>query len=133
VHDPREILAAAYELLIPGGKLIIACPNIESLPFQWFGPAWFGLDLPRHLNHFSPATLQEMLCLCGYTVETIRGIRHSDWFRASARLSARQNTMLSWQKLLTWKPLARIAAATSYFLGQSDCMIVIAERPGLSV
>ncbi|MGL4422054.1 MAG: class I SAM-dependent methyltransferase, partial [Gemmataceae bacterium] len=32
VHDPREILAAAYELLIPGGKLIIACPNIESLP-----------------------------------------------------------------------------------------------------
>src|SRR5262249_5633000 len=58
VHAPLEVLRQAHRLLVPGGRLVVAVPNIDSLPFRWFGPAWFGLDLPRHLTHFAPWTLQ---------------------------------------------------------------------------
>ena len=61
VHEPLEVLRAAHQLLAPGGKLLVATPNIDSLPFRWFGQAWYGLDLPRHLTHFSSRTLRRLL------------------------------------------------------------------------
>jgi hypothetical protein len=32
-------------------------PNTESLGHREFGPDWRGLEVPRHLHLFSPATL----------------------------------------------------------------------------
>ena len=61
VHDPQEVLSEARRTLAPGGKLIVATPNIDSLPFRWFGHAWYGLDLPRHLTHLAAWTLRLML------------------------------------------------------------------------
>src|SRR5262249_4271240 len=52
VHQPLEVLRAAHRLLVPGGQLIVMAPNIDSLPFKWFGRYWRGLNLPRHLTHF---------------------------------------------------------------------------------
>ena len=50
VHQPRQVLQAALDLLEPGGKLFVAVPNIDSRPFRRYGPDWYGLDLPRHLT-----------------------------------------------------------------------------------
>jgi len=36
VHDPLKVLRAAYELLVPGGKLILAVPNYDCLTAEWF-------------------------------------------------------------------------------------------------
>src|SRR5260221_105975 len=66
VHAPLEVLREAHRLLAPGGRLVVAVPNIDSLPFRWFGNAWYGLDLPRHLTHFAPRTLQMMLERAGF-------------------------------------------------------------------
>src|SRR5205823_1209681 len=68
VHDPLDVLRQARRLLAPGGKLVVAVPNIDSLPFRWFGHAWYGLDLPRHLTHFSAWTLKLMLQRAGFGV-----------------------------------------------------------------
>src|SRR5262249_34256030 len=57
VHAPLDVLREAHRLLAPGGRLLVAVPNIASWPFRWFGRDWFGLDLPRHLTHFEPETL----------------------------------------------------------------------------
>src|SRR5262249_8349053 len=74
----------ARRLLAPGGKVIVAVPNIDSLQFRWFGAAWYGLDLPRHLTHFTPDTLKAMLQRAGFGVRRMRMVRHSDWLRSSA-------------------------------------------------
>ena len=71
VHSPLNVLREAHRLLARGGRLYVAVPNIDSLPFRWFGSAWYGLDLPRHLTHFSPWTLQLMLERAGFTIEVI--------------------------------------------------------------
>lgn len=130
VHRPLAILREAYRLLVPGGRIVVATPNLESLPFYWFGRSWFGLDLPRHLTHFTPKTLREMLQTAGYRVESVRMLRHSDWLRSSARLAVRQGRGGPWAKLLQWKPAAKVVAWGCYAAGLSDCMMAVAERPG---
>lgn len=129
VHDPLAILAEAFRLLTPGGKLIVACPNIDSWPFRWFGPAWFGLDLPRHLVHFTPKTLTDAMESSGFRVESVRPIRHGDWLRSSAKLAQKKGTANLWQRPLAWKPMAKLGAWLTYLAGRSDCMIAVARRP----
>ncbi len=129
VHEPLEILREAYRLLVPGGKVIIACPNIESWAFRRFGVNWFGLDLPRHLTHFSPESLTAILQTAGLRMESLRTIRHSDWLRSSARLAMRSPRAHFRDQLLTWKPLAKLAAWFIYVMGRSDCIIAVGERP----
>ncbi len=129
VHDPIAVLREAFRLLVPGGKIIVACPNHESSPRRWFGSEWFGLDLPRHLIHFSPSTLRDALEVSGFCVESIRPIRHADWLRSSARLAIKRGTARLWQRPFAWKPIAKIGAALTFLFGQSDCMIAVAERP----
>ena len=81
-HQPLEMLEQAHKLLAPGGKLVAAVPNLDSGSFRTFGPSWFGLDLPRHLVHFTPLTLRAMLGRAGFRVESLRQIRRPSWLRA---------------------------------------------------
>ena len=110
VHRPLAILREAYKLLLPGGRLIVATPNIESLPFRMLGRSWFGLDLPRHLTHFAPPTLSAMLQAAGFCPDPMRQMRHSDWLRSSAKLALRQGTGGLAAQVLGWKMPAKIAA-----------------------
>lgn len=59
--DPGETLQEIHRILKPGGRVIVAVPNFSSLQARWAGPAWFHLDLPRHLYHFPVAALQTLL------------------------------------------------------------------------
>jgi SAM-dependent methyltransferase len=128
VHAPLTILRAAHQLLVPGGRLVIAVPNIDSLPFRWFGPAWYGLDLPRHLTHFSPWTLQHILLRAGFRPGPVRMIRHSDWLRCSARRARQLRLARSWQHCLTSKVGSGLATWYTYLTRQADCLLVIATR-----
>ena len=129
VHNPLSVLRAAYELLIPGGKLILAVPNFECLTAEWFGDNWYGLDLPRHLTHFTPRTLEEMLQTAGYRVTTLRGWVHADWLRSSAEQARVAGAGGLSTNLLLWKPLSKFVAWTSYLRGRADSVMAIAERP----
>jgi SAM-dependent methyltransferase len=128
VHWPRDILLEAHRLLVPGGRLVVAVPNIDSLPFRWFGSAWYGLDLPRHLTHFAPATLRHMLEQVGFRVGPMRMVRHSDWLRSSTRLALERRRNLWWSLWLQNKPVSRLATWYAYLSRQSDCILTTAER-----
>lgn len=66
VRQPREVMCEVWRLLKPGGRAIVAVPNLSSWQARWAGPAWFHLDLPRHLYHFPERTLQRMLQEIGF-------------------------------------------------------------------
>jgi 2-polyprenyl-3-methyl-5-hydroxy-6-metoxy-1,4-benzoquinol methylase len=130
VHQPLDTLRHAFRLLAPGGRLYVATPNLASWAYRWFGKDWFGLDLPRHLTHFTPASLRLMLERAGFQLrERVRMVRHSDWLRSSAKIACRQPDARAWQHWLTRKPVARLVTWLSYLAGKADCMMAIAERP----
>ena len=127
VHAPLSVLRDAFRLLAPGGKLHVAVPNIDSLPFRWFGSTWFGLDVPRHLTHFAPWTLHLMLERAGFRVGPIEMVRHSKWLRCSAQRACERGPQPAWRRSLQNRSLSRLVSRYCSFVHQSDCMVVTAE------
>jgi SAM-dependent methyltransferase len=65
VPDPVAMLRRMLEWLAPGGLLIVEVPNAGGLGAACFGRAWSGLELPRHLVHFTPETLARAVRMAG--------------------------------------------------------------------
>jgi SAM-dependent methyltransferase len=72
---PAEALARAAEMLAPGGVLVIAAPNSDSLQARLFKERWLALDLPRHLVHLPASTLVERLRSLGLRVTRTSHLR----------------------------------------------------------
>ena len=68
VHTLQETLTQLLAALKPGGKLLIAVPNAESLDAQHYRQDWASYDVPRHLYHFVPATMRRLLAAHGLRV-----------------------------------------------------------------
>ncbi len=69
--DPVRALEIARTMLTPGGRILISVPNAASFQARLFGPNWLHLDLPRHLYHFTHASLVHLLGRAGFAVERV--------------------------------------------------------------
>src|SRR5208337_2096892 len=58
LYEPRQVMARVKEWLKPGGIFYVLVPNIDSAEARVFGSYWCGLELPRHLFYYSPASLR---------------------------------------------------------------------------
>ena len=58
VHDLHGHLSQFQKLLKPGGRLLIAVPNYTSYDAKSYREHWAAYDVPRHLYHFSPKSMQ---------------------------------------------------------------------------
>jgi SAM-dependent methyltransferase len=76
LRDPVSTLRRVRQWLRPGGVLVVQVPNAASIQAGLFGTRWYGLDVPRHLLHFDPATLSRLLATAGFDVERLR---HVSW------------------------------------------------------
>lgn len=54
VEDPVETLRLAARLLSPEGRILVRIPLADSDTAEEFGPAWVGIEAPRHT--FVPTT-----------------------------------------------------------------------------
>jgi 2-polyprenyl-3-methyl-5-hydroxy-6-metoxy-1,4-benzoquinol methylase len=66
LYRPQEVVRKAWRWLKPGGVLYLQIPNIDGLEAHMFGSYWFGLELPRHLHHFSPASLRRLFASASF-------------------------------------------------------------------
>jgi len=60
-HHPVELMTKVMSWLKPGGIFYVVVPNIKSWEARLFRSYWYGLEIPRHIFHFS----SESLRLCG--------------------------------------------------------------------
>jgi len=66
VHDPIALIRECLRILKPGGRLVLATPNMESFGHQIFERNWSHLDPPRHLQLFTMKTLRECAVRAGF-------------------------------------------------------------------
>lgn len=61
VHQLHEYLAQLKTLLADNGRLLIAVPNHTSHDAAHYQEHWAAYDTPRHLYHFSPASMKQLM------------------------------------------------------------------------
>lgn len=73
LSDPLLVVKEIYRVLKPGGTLLLEAPNYGSFWSALFGRFWFALEVPYHLYHFQPATLERLLRQAGFTTFRLVG------------------------------------------------------------
>ncbi|HXG61947.1 MAG TPA: class I SAM-dependent methyltransferase [Planctomycetota bacterium] len=71
VPDPASDVAEVRRLLRPGGAFIVEVPAADCYGFALLGERWPGLDLPRHLTHFTSAALGRLLERSGFRIRDV--------------------------------------------------------------
>lgn len=61
VHELHAYIKQLSALLAPGGKIFIAVPNYTSADAAIYKENWAAWDVPRHLYHFSPQSMEQLL------------------------------------------------------------------------
>ncbi len=72
LQAPLDALGLIHDWLRPHGQLIVWMPNFGSLERRIFGRHWAGLDVPRHLYHFSLKSLEAALQMSGFRLQSWR-------------------------------------------------------------
>lgn len=61
VHELHAYVEQIKNLLAPGGHVFIAVPNYKSYDATYYKEHWAAYDVPRHLYHFAPGSMIELL------------------------------------------------------------------------
>lgn len=129
LRDPVDVLRSVAQWLCPGGRLRIWLPNVESLESRIFRRYWFGLDVPRHLYHFAPRTIELALERAGLSLVELRPQLQASSLAGSVSHLAgavrhRESNTHSSPGYYASLPVASLAAAA----GGAAVMDVVAER-----
>ncbi|HEX2608247.1 MAG TPA: class I SAM-dependent methyltransferase [Flavisolibacter sp.] len=68
VHALHNTIEKLKKLLTTSGKLFIAVPNYSSLDASVYLNFWAAYDVPRHLYHFTPKSIDKLMALHGMRV-----------------------------------------------------------------
>lgn len=60
LYQLDETWTQLFSLLEERGVLVVAVPNCSSWDARRYGAYWAAYDVPRHLWHFTPSTMQRM-------------------------------------------------------------------------
>lgn len=129
--DPVGGLRRCRQLLEVEGQLIISVPNIDSFEARMFGRRWIGLDIPRHLTHFSRSTLISLLERSGFEITQVRPAMFASSLSESAALSLprRGRQRLIGSKAARLLYFASVfPASISYAFGNQPVLQVLCRR-----
>lgn len=76
VHLLQETIKHFHRILADNGKLIIAVPNRMSYDAEFYEENWAAYDVPRHLYHFNPLTIESLMTSQGFKLIDVKPM----WF-----------------------------------------------------
>jgi len=80
VHELHAYVKQLSALLAPGGKIFIAVPNYTSKDADIYHEHWAAYDVPRHLYHFSPVSMQQLLYTYKLQLTTIKPMWYDSFY-----------------------------------------------------
>lgn len=126
LHDPKGMLREAAALLLPGGMLWIAVPNIAGAGHRIYRESWQALEVPRHIAIPSAKSLSLMFEEVG-----LDEVRFHCRGRGSAKRFAvnerRFGSRASQWRARALSVLVDLAASVSPFMGEE--LVITAVKP----
>jgi len=116
--DPIGTLLEVRRILRHDGLLLIGAPNIGSWEARLFGSKWFGLEIPRHLYHFSPSTLEKILEKSGFKIVTTTYSTEGS-VKSSILFLSHRASITSRRKILTVHRSTSLAGTISTWLNKT--------------
>ncbi len=125
--SPLEALRRIHALLKSNGRLVVATPNIDSLPARILKENWFPLEIPRHLALYSPRTITSLLGKAGFVVDEIRFRRRGTGILQSIPYlpDGRMKTLVG---LFRIRWVRKLSGALLALTRQSDEIVVFATK-----
>ena len=80
VHQLHEYINQCKLLLKENGALIIAVPNYTSGDANSYKEFWAAYDVPRHLYHFSPASMKTLVSQHGMKVQQMKPMWYDSFY-----------------------------------------------------
>jgi len=80
VHELHAYIKQLANLVTPQGKIFIAVPNYTSKDAEIYGADWAAYDVPRHLYHFSPASIEKLLSTYNLKLTTIKPMWYDSFY-----------------------------------------------------
>jgi SAM-dependent methyltransferase len=77
LYNPLQVMDKVAKWLKPGGIFYVQVPNLDAAEAHVFGKYWHGLELPRHLFHYSPAAVRYLAGVTGLREVSIETRRNS--------------------------------------------------------
>jgi len=74
VYELDEYFNFFKSRLNKDGKLLLALPNPASFDAGYFEEYWAAYDVPRHIYHFTPATIAALAQKYGFKLKSSRGL-----------------------------------------------------------
>ncbi len=98
MQNPQKVLRKVHYLLKTEGLLAIAVPNFSSFQSKIFQDRWYHLEIPRHLFHYDPICLDQLLQKNGFDIESINFFsKEHNWagiLGSVIRLSAKNESLI---------------------------------------
>lgn len=69
--DPQKAIQEIARVTEPGGTLILATPNLDSLLKPWKGDKWIGYQDPTHISLKRPAEWISYIQGAGFTIKRV--------------------------------------------------------------
>lgn len=80
VHDLHTYVKHLSVLLKKNGKLFIAVPNYTSKDQAIYKETWAAYDVPRHLYHFSPESMEVLLNTAGLIITEYKPMWYDSFY-----------------------------------------------------
>ena len=119
VHQANALLDNFHQMLAPDGILIIAVPNRLSFEAQMYRSNWVAWDAPRHLYHFTPEDMIQLLEKHSFQIVNYKMLYLDPWYNAllsSALETAGKNSLIKIAALIK----ALFFGKLSMFFGMLD-------------
>jgi 2-polyprenyl-3-methyl-5-hydroxy-6-metoxy-1,4-benzoquinol methylase len=110
VYELDAYFAFFKKRIQPDGKLLLALPNSKSYDATYFKEYWAAYDVPRHIYHFNPETIQFVAKKHGFTLAQQRGqifdsfyiALLSNQYRSGSKRLIHSFFIGLWSNILAW-------------------------------
>lgn len=106
VHEIDKYAQQIHKILKDEGCFVVAVPNYTSADATKYQAKWAGYDVPRHLHHFSPTSMQYLMEQNGFKILTYKSLPFDSFYVSllSEKYIHEKQRLFSgfWNGLMSW-------------------------------